>query len=342
MACADQPVPLLGTVRARPPEQTWAAVTGRLPDYGITRVADLSGLDVIGLPVWAAIRPAARTLWVSQGKCATDLLAKLSAVMEAIELWHAEQPMPVTTRGPAAEVVPTCPVSELLLLTPVSERALTRIVWEWTPGTALISGAKQLLPVDLVRRRVQRPEWTLDLLRATSTSLACGNSRNEALLHALFEVVERDVLYHDGQQGGRQRHLIDPASVDDPRCSTIVDRMSAAGTSLEIGLVDGPYGLPVCVAYLWSEDHPAVFAGGGCHDDPAIALSRALTEAAQSRRTVISGLRDDLGSDPGSFDAAPACRARSTCHGPKPPHVPLRWPVNSPTGSPPLPAASTR
>ncbi|MEW2573284.1 YcaO-like family protein [Streptomyces sp. NPDC047070] len=342
MGCADQPVPLLGTVRARPPEQMWAAVAGRLPVYGITRVADLSGLDVIGLPVWAAIRPAARTLCVSQGKGATDLLAKLSAVMEAIELRHAEQPMPVTTRGPASEVAPACPVSELPLLTPVSELALTRIVGEWTQGTALISGAKQLLPVDLVRRRVQRPEWTPDLLRATSTGLACGNSRNEALLHALFEVVERDVLYHDGQHGGRQRHLIDPASVDDPWCSTIVDRMSAAGMSLEIGLVDGPYGLPVCVAYLWSEDHPAVFAGGGCHDDPAIALSRALTEAAQSRLTVISGLRDDLDSDPGSFDAAPARRARSACHGPKPPHVPLRWPVNLPTGSPPRPAASTR
>ncbi|MFD1277831.1 YcaO-like family protein [Streptomyces kaempferi] len=39
-----------------------------------------------------------------------------------------------------------------------------------------------------------RPEWSPDLLRATSTGLARGNSRNEALLHALFEVVERDML----------------------------------------------------------------------------------------------------------------------------------------------------
>ncbi|MFD9122256.1 YcaO-like family protein [Streptomyces bottropensis] len=40
--------------------------------------------------------------------------------------------------------------------------------------------------VDLVRRRrAQRPTWAPDLLRATSTGLACGNTRDEALLHAL-------------------------------------------------------------------------------------------------------------------------------------------------------------
>ena len=33
--------------------------------------------------------------------------------------------------------------------------------------------------------------------------------------------------------------------------------------------------------------------GGGCHPDRGIALSRALTEAAQSRLTLIAGSRDD-------------------------------------------------
>lgn len=298
-------------MRVRAPEQTWAAVAGRLPHYGITRVANLTGLDVIGLPVWTAIRPASRTLTASQGKGATDLMAKLSAVMEAIELWHAEQPLPVTVRGPAAEVAPDCPVAELPLLVPHPAKILSRIVWDWTSGTGMVSGAKHLLPVDLVRRRVQRPEWAPDLLRVTSTGLACGNSRDEALLHALFEVIERDVLFRDGQCGGRWRRLIDPASIADPWAAEIVDRWSAADMAVEVALVDGPYELPVFLAYLWSEDHPVVFAGGGCHRDPGIALTRALTEAAQSRLTVISGMRDDLASDPGSFDAAPVRPAPS-------------------------------
>ncbi len=210
MLRGDGLVALPGTVRALTPEQTWEAVAGRLPEFGITRVADLTGLDCVGLPVFTAIRPASLTLSTSQGKGATGLLAKLSAVMEAIELWHVEQPLPVAAYGPACEVAPGCPVTALPLTVPCPAHILARMVWEWTCGTGLVGGEKVLLPVDLVRRRVQRPQWSPDLLRATSTGLACGNSRDEALLHALFEVVERDVLYRDGQSGGRRRTLIAP------------------------------------------------------------------------------------------------------------------------------------
>ncbi|MEW2094551.1 YcaO-like family protein [Streptomyces sp. NPDC006682] len=298
----DDVVVLPGTVRARSAEQTWEALAGHLPHYGITRVADLTGLDCIGLPVWTAIRPASRTLSTSQGKGATSLLAKLSAVMEGIELWHIEQPLPIAARGPATEVAPNCPLTSLPLTVPHPHYTLARMVWEWTPGTGLASGQEVLVPVDVVRRRSQRPEWNPDLIRATSTGLACGNTRDEALLHGLYEVVERDVLYRDGLNGGRNRTLIDPASVDDPHSQEVVHRLAAAGMMFELALVDGPYGLPVCVAYLWSEDYPVVFAGGGCHSTPAIALTRALTEAAQSRLTAIAGTRDDLPSDTGSFD----------------------------------------
>ncbi|MGW7260715.1 YcaO-like family protein [Streptomyces sp. NPDC054834] len=308
MVGGDGLVDLPGTVRARAPEHAWELLAGRLEKYGITRVAELTGLDVIGLPVWTAIRPASRTLSTSQGKGATDLLAKLSAVMEAIELWHVEQPLLVAAHGPARDVGPHCPLTALPLTVPYTERVLERMMWEWTAGSGLVSGDKVLVPVDVVRRRVQRPEWSPDLLRATSTGLACGTTRDEALLHALCEIVERDVLYRDGQPGGQRRTLIDPGTVDAPYARQVIDRLTAAQMALEIALVDGPYGLPVALAYLWSEDLPMVFAGGGCHTSPVIALTRALTEAAQSRLTVISGTRDDLPSEPASADHVPTFR----------------------------------
>lgn len=311
-------VALPGTVRARTPEETWGTLAGRLGEFGITRVADLTGLDCVGLPVWTAIRPASRTLSTSQGKGATALLAKLSAVMEAIELWHVEQPLRVAAMGPAAEVAPDCPVIALPTTAPYPEQALARMVCEWVAGTGLVGGAKALLPVDLVRRRSQRPPWTPDVWRATSTGLACGNTRDEAAVHALFEVVERDVLYRDAQAGGRRRTLIDPRTVDDPLGQEVIAQLAAAGMALETALVDGPYGLPVCVAYLWSEDYPVHFAGGGCHSHPGIALTRAVTEAAQSRLAAIAGTRDDLPADVGSFDTSPFRPARTAKHTPWP------------------------
>ncbi|MFI1768986.1 YcaO-like family protein [Streptomyces sp. NPDC020800] len=300
-------------MRARSAEETWETVAGLLPSYGITRVARLTDLDCVGLPVWTAIRPASLTLSASQGKGATDLLAKLSAVMEAIELWHVEQPPPIATRGSSVEVSPEYPLSALPLTVPYPEATLARVVWEWTTGTGLMSGEAMMVPVDLVRRRAQRPEWSPDLLRATTTGLACGNTRDEALLHALCEVVERDVLFQDEQCGGRQRTLIDPGTVDDPYAQELIDRLHAAGMATELALVDGAYGMPVCLAYLWSEDHPMVFAGGGCHSSPVIALTRALTEAAQSRLTAIAGTRDDLPSDSEWIVTAPSRPMREEC-----------------------------
>ncbi|MFI5702636.1 YcaO-like family protein [Streptomyces xanthochromogenes] len=308
-------IALPGTVRACTAEETWGTLAGRLEEFGITRVADLTGLDCVGLPVWTAIRPASRTLATSQGKGATALLAKLSAVMEAIELWHVEQPLRVTATGTAAEVAPDCPVHALPTTASYPKQTLARMVCEWVAATGLVSRARALVPVDLVRRRSQRPPWTPDVWRATSTGLACGNTRDEAAVHALLEVVERDVLYRDAQTGGRRRTLIDPRTVDDPLGQKVIAQLAAAGMALETALVDGPYGLPVCVAYLWSEDYPVHFAGGGCHSQPGIALTRAVTEAAQSRLAAIAGTRDDLPTDVGSFDTShfrPARTAKLT------------------------------
>ncbi|MBC6471385.1 YcaO-like family protein [Actinomadura alba] len=40
----------------------------------------------------------------------------------------------------------------------------------------------------------------------------------------------------------------------------------------------------------------AIISGSGAHSDPGVALSRAITEAVQSRLTHISGARDDITS----------------------------------------------
>ena len=57
---------------------------------GITRLADLTGLDRIGVPVFAAIRPNSRSVATSQGKGLTADAARAGALMEAVERWHAE------------------------------------------------------------------------------------------------------------------------------------------------------------------------------------------------------------------------------------------------------------
>src|SRR5207247_5173478 len=61
------------------------------PAMGITRVANITGLDCIGVPVVTVCRPNARSLAVSQGKGLTLAAARASALMEEIESYHAER-----------------------------------------------------------------------------------------------------------------------------------------------------------------------------------------------------------------------------------------------------------
>ncbi len=69
-----------GTHRTRAPEETLAWLKPKWQDMGITRLADITGLDRIGLPVYMSVRPNAKTLSVSQGKGITHSLAKIQQI----------------------------------------------------------------------------------------------------------------------------------------------------------------------------------------------------------------------------------------------------------------------
>src|SRR5215510_6239155 len=79
-----------GTHRARSPRETLNDYLPLMSCFGITRLATVTGLDSIGLPVYTAIRPNSRSLATAQGKGFDADSAKVSALMESIETWHAE------------------------------------------------------------------------------------------------------------------------------------------------------------------------------------------------------------------------------------------------------------
>ncbi|WP_328681984.1 YcaO-like family protein [Streptomyces sp. NBC_00322] len=85
-----------------------------------------------------------------------------------------------------------------------------------TTGSGVLSRRRVPVPVGLVHRSAARPVLQPDVFRATSTGLVCGNTRDEALLHAMYEVVERDALFTDEACARARRTLVDPLSVADP------------------------------------------------------------------------------------------------------------------------------
>jgi ribosomal protein S12 methylthiotransferase accessory factor len=285
-----------GTYRELSPARTWQRIRPHLTEYGITRVADLTDLDVIGIPVFAATRPTAQTVTCSQGKGVTKELARVSAVMENLETAVAERYLP--TGMPWAsfdEIAPDYAPEDLSLHRPTALTRRTKL--HWCPARGVLDGSSQLVPHHVVSLH-QDPEapWFPALFARASNGLASGNSLAEAASHGLWELVERECTVRFSRTPLAQRRYVDPRTVTDPVCAEVVDAVLAAGCHLEI--VDASHGpWPVFAVYLYNSDMADVFGGGGAHADPAVALSRALTEAVQSRLGIISGLRDDIPAD---------------------------------------------
>jgi YcaO-like protein with predicted kinase domain len=293
--------PKLITGRVCTPEVTFARIEPLLSVAGITRVADVTGLDTIGLPVVMVVRPNARSLAVSQGKGLNIIAAKLSGVMESLECFHAERISGPAQIGRLDDLAGKYDVIDPFVLPRLpTSRFRSEMSIAWIEALDLGSDQICLVPLEIVSTDFTNPGLPSNGFFGRSTNgLASGNTLHEALLHGLCEVIERDAwaLWH--ASGGETGSAVDLANEADPRLVQLSEKFESAGCRVEIDDITTDIGVPVFFARLTKGGHGSLIteapAGGlGCHPDRTLALLRALCEAAQSRLTRISGSRDDL------------------------------------------------
>jgi ribosomal protein S12 methylthiotransferase accessory factor len=271
---------------------------------GITRVANVTGLDVVGIPTFMVVRPNARSVSVSQGKGVNEDAARASGLMEALELFHAERitnPLKLGSwndlRGThRLAAVEGLPCTSLRMFHP--DRSVL-----WIEGVDLFSSEPTWLPFECVHTNYTLPLPTgSGCFVLSSNGLASGNHMLEAINHGLCEVIERDAttLFQclDIEQQRAARLRLD--TVSDPTACGLLDLYAKAGIAVGVWDVTSDIGIPTfrCVVI---EREPSSFRtlgpieGMGCHPCRETALIRALTEAAQARLTRIAGSRDDAG-----------------------------------------------
>ncbi|NVK15746.1 MAG: YcaO-like family protein [Rhodobacteraceae bacterium] len=306
MPKAQQKGYLHDTHRLCDPAQTLEKVRPHLAEMGITRIANLTGLDRVGLPTVMVTRPNSRSVAISLGKGLTLEAAKASGVMEAVEAWHAERitlPLRSASFHDLQREALVADVERLPRVTGAGFDPQMRMLW--IEGSDLATGNRYWLPYEMVDTDYTGPpSGGQGAFPRTTNGLASGNSLAEASCHAICELIERDAitLWHHAAPGPR----IDPASMDDARCQDALDRFAAAGLDAGIWDITSDIGVPAFLCMICETGSRAghIGIGSGCHPDRAIAMLRALTEAAQTRLTYISGARDDL--DPEEFTPAVA------------------------------------
>lgn len=270
-------------------EQTLALIPQLRERYGITRIADITHLDRIGIPVISAIVPESPDLISTyNGKGTTRESALAGAVMEAVERQ--------TAAAPAID-------------------SFVRDGCEMVEGYDLISEERSIVPLGAVAC-----PWRGAPLekRASTDGLAAGNTFAEAVYHALAELAERHLWLTSRELGHlRPREIVSgfaggpvslPNFVDDPVAPNVA---LPTGSAVVDGLVNNIHGAGLVLRLRAFELEPfpilliatigdpaggpsAAHTGFGCSWSPVHAAVRAITEAAQSRAADFQAAREDL------------------------------------------------
>jgi ribosomal protein S12 methylthiotransferase accessory factor len=280
------------TQRAVPLQETLARIEPKVPAAGITRVADITNLDRIGIPVFSCIRPTAMdgAITVYNGKGATIEESRISAIMEGIERYSAEvhdRNLRVALYREMQGLGPVLDPHDLIL----PKGADTERFTSWCEGYDLVSNRTLWVPAYAVFHPL--PPQYRGPCRTNTNGLASGNTTEEAIFHALSEVIERDAwsLVEATRDTGPV-----VSEIDDPVIRDMQKKFSDAQVEVTVRDITSDIGIPTIAAVaddVLLKDPSLLTIGIGTHTSARIAVMRALTEVAQSRLTQIHGARED-------------------------------------------------
>lgn len=288
-----------GTHRIIPPSKTIENNENKTKIAGITRITEITHLDRIGIPVFSAIRPTAQDGGISiyGGKGITQEHAKASAMMEGFERYSAEkQPSDKTITASLSEIDDKHinPIS-LNLPKDFSKDKIDLMNLEWNISKDLISGDEYYIPSNAIYHPYVPSNNVQGLFKGNTNGLASGNNLEEAILHGIFEVIERDAwsIFELTHKNSKQ---IDIESIDNENINYILNKYQENKINIKLMNLTADIDVPTIAASADDtvlKDAGLLSLGIGTHLNPEIAILRALTEVAQSRATQIQGARED-------------------------------------------------
>ena len=290
-----------GTHRVIAPSKTIEINENKLKVAGITRIADITDLDRIGIPIYTAIRPTAEDGAVSiyGGKGITKDHAKASAMMEGFERYSAErQDCDETIIAKLSEIEEFgeyVDPKSLNLPSEFEKKDISDLSLEWSKSKDIISNKEYYIPTNAIYHPYISKDDSQNLFKSNTNGLASGNILEEAILHGIFEVIERDA-WSIFELTHKNYAQIDISSIENEVIIDIIDKFESEGIKIKLMDFTADIKIPTIAASAddtVTRDAGLLTLGMGTHLDPEVAILRALTEVAQSRATQINGARED-------------------------------------------------
>ena len=239
---------------------------------------------------------------ISIGKGLTPAAAQSSALGEAVERYagsfHGVRQSFHASRQ--ALDAPSLDPADLVLYRPEQYARLPYAPYTdtatlgWVAARSLLSGSEMLVPALAVFIAYPPRAPEEDLCPPTSTGLAAGATLAEAVLAALYEVLERDAFMITWLNR-LPAERVDPATHPDPELVDLVHAYARRGVALRLYRLatDHPCQVFLCLALQdGGAGWPAAVAGLGADLDPARAASKAILEAGQVRAGLVVAARD--------------------------------------------------
>ncbi len=112
----------------------------------------------------------------------------------------------------------------------------------------------------------------VNVVQATSNGLASGNSMEEAKLHSLLEIIERDGDYNMFYSPDRVFKL----TASNKKIAEVLNRYQKRGLTVQVLDLTTEFGIPTYRAFV--QTNGQILSGSGTHLDGKIAVVRAICE----------------------------------------------------------------
>ncbi|MGB7638406.1 MAG: YcaO-like family protein [Nitrososphaeraceae archaeon] len=188
-----------GTSRIKPAQETFIEVTALAKKIGVTRLADITDMDILRIPNYSAILPGTEDyIWVYSGKGPTKTHAKVSALMESIER-YSSLPSGAPRNFIQGSYDQLSSTSRVLhpeeIVEPLGFHYRNDMIMDFLPGVDLFTGQQIMVPAALALFRYSPKAPAVNPFAFHHTNgLASGNVEEEAICHSLCEVIERDAM----------------------------------------------------------------------------------------------------------------------------------------------------
>jgi ribosomal protein S12 methylthiotransferase accessory factor len=283
---------ILETHRSRTPDDTLRFVERIRDTVEMRSFRNATDVDRLGIQVFTCdrIRPDG-SMTSHTGKGVSPIQAQVSITMEAIERYCSEfrdEYRDDLVRGSYRGLVSRFNLVDPweLILSRYSDYDHHREI-NWTWGYDLSRNENILVPACAVYHPYHEDDV---LLMSTHTNgIAAGNTMEEAVIHGLAEVIERDAwsitryatLYNDA--------IFIEDDRDHDFIIGILEKFAQAGIEIVAKDLTTDVGIPVIGAFSRDLLHPEMVPvdGFGAHMDPRVAAVRALLEIATTRALLI-------------------------------------------------------